>query len=239
MATSPFFKPGGFLTGALEFGGVAKDPLTAANLMADAGFGWIVDEHGDPGNERDPADVAIIRTRLHQRGVLYGGWQAASYNWHRPDLIEDTLAMIAAAQPDLWVFNIESVKNASGGWQDFTLLCQAFRAAHKTMPAGIVCDTGIKARPFIAANIKAIPECFLGEQANLTPKQMVADFKAMGYTYVFPCLQAYDGFALSNYPARGAPGNGYSVFPIQTMVGSPVAPLSGDWATVHAWNHAA
>jgi hypothetical protein len=204
-----FAQPGIFLAWGLLGG---EDPKTLVDHVADAGFKWIAQEFGDPTTQPSAAEISALRAECHARGVYYGIWQ------NRPR----DLSILTAQTPNFWILNVES-----DGY-DYSALIQEFRNAHPLLPAAVITngDPIINFKPFIAANIKAIPEAYQNQDPNTTPQNMVNLMKGFGYTYVFPALGVYDGYPLSSYSRAG---DGYSVYLYEGMT-------DADLVTAHSWN---
>lgn len=210
-----FAQPGIFLAWSLING---DDPKALVDKCADTGFKWIAVEYGDPATQPTNDEVVALRAECHARGLYAGLWQ------NRPrDLASLSFYKNAdgsAWLPNFWILNVESDPF------DYTQLLTSFRAAHPTLPAGVITngDPNVNFAPFIAHDIKALPEAYQNAGGG-TPQAMVDLMKSRGYTYVFPVPGVYDGYPASNYTLAG---DGFSVYLYEGMT-------DADFATVKAW----
>lgn len=210
MTRSLFHLPGLFLAWELKDG---ASPAALVDRAAACGFRWVVQEYGDPTTAPAASEVALLRQRCHMRGMLYGGWSVGV-----------NVPLLEQAAANFWVFNVETDET------DYSIRIGRFRAAHPLYPLGVVTDCGIDARPFVAGNVKCLPECYAedSDPENHTPARMVARAHELGWREVFPVLGVYHEQPLSSYTLAG---DGWSVYLDADM-------SDDDWRTAAGWNAA-
>ena len=167
---SLFHTPGLFLAWGLKGGDLQPESL--ANRAADAGFKWVCQEFGDPNTEPNADVIARLRASCHARGIQFGIWEVTPR----------ALDRLNAIKPNFWVLNVED------DYFDYGPLLSEFRATHPRLEAGVITNCGLNADPFIAHNVKAIPEAYTQDNPNATPQNMVNRCHEMGWKVAFPCL---------------------------------------------------
>lgn len=219
--SSYFGRPGIFLAWGLDNGensGGDRTPEQFADLIAGAGFKWAAQEFGSPDGRPDPTADALtrFRARLHQLGINFGIWERSPR----------TLDHVHAQHPNFWILNVED------DYFDYAPLLALFRRDHPLLPAAVVTNCGLSARPFINHNVKAMPEAYgyvAGQDPNTTPANMVNRCRGMGWKVVFPTFGVFDDTPLSAYGSERHAGDGYSVYLAEGM-------HDPDWTIAKAWN---
>lgn len=209
--TSFFSHPGVFLAwgcrSGFEIGGTIEDVVAR---IADSGFKWIAQEIGDPVTEPTADELTRLRNACRVHGLYFGIWEV------KPR----TLDRLVAIRPNFWILNVES------DHFDYGPLLRSFRVARPKLPAAVITNCDLDPAPFIAANVKAIPEAYEVDNPVATPENMVDRCRGLGWRVVFPCFGVFHGYELARYVRAG---NGWSVYLAEEM-------SAADFDTAKLWN---
>lgn len=213
---SLFAEPGAFGAWGLANGQYA--PAQLADLLKAHGFRWFCQQVGDPTVDPPDEKLAEMKAECHKRGLKYGVWEVDP---------KDASA-IGHHKPDFYVANCE---HRDPRWAELVPLLVAAAKPTK-MPLGLVTNLDIDPKPWIAGNVKVLPEAYQMPEPNGNPNatcpNMVGQARRMGWKKVFPCVGVYDGYPLAAYSLRWAGGkdgvDGWSVYLVEGMT-------AADWDT--------
>lgn len=153
--------------------------------------------------DNDDQVIAAVREAMKGRGMYFGIWE-----WN-----PTSLDLLNHVKPNFWVLNVEDRIAGANAAE----ILPEFRAQHPKLPAGIVtnCDFG-DPKPWLAANIRGLPEAYQNDNPQATPLNMAYRMRKLGWHYVFPVLGCYHDYPLSNYKLDGQV-NGFSVYLAEGM----------------------
>lgn len=175
-------------------------------MTAGMGFRWLTFQQEETPVELRPR----IRDACHQHGLLCGPWEA---------VVDFGTPAHAADGFDFYIGQVEG----DSQYARLVASVDAFRAAHPSMPAAVVTNTGglntpEKAKPLIEAGFGCIAEGHVKED-GVDPRQR-ADWceRVLGFPLAQPMAGLGAGATMADYPGLQAEP-GWSVFTLERLIG--------------------